>query len=287
MTEVEVAVGPIAFHAEGPVWWPGWGGLRYVDMLAGDVITVSANGSTRRTSVGSVAAALRPRAGGGCVVGVERGFLLLGDDDQVAPGGWPVEAFEDRTVRMNDGGCDPDGSFLCGSMAYDKRTGAGAVYRLDAAGGVQQVLGDVTVSNGLAWSPDGTRAYYVDSPTRRVDVFDWTSAAGLTDRRPLASLEDEEGGVPDGLTVDAEGCVWVAVNGSSVVHRYRPDGRLDGVVELPVTQVTACTFGGPDLDLLFMTTSREGLPEGEQPDAGSVYVCRPGPRGLLPLTFAG
>lgn len=286
MPAVDVAVGPVAFHAEGPVWWPGWGGLRYVDMLAGDLLTVSDSGAVDRRHVGDIVAAVRPRRGGGSVVAVERGFLLLDADDRPEPGQPHLQAFDDPALRMNEGGCDPDGSFYAGSMAYDSTEGAGALYRLDAGHRVHLELEGVSVSNGLSWSPDGRLAYYVDTPTGRIDVFDWDTATGLTGRRPLATVEDGAGS-PDGLTVDAEGCVWVALYGGSAVRRYRPDGTLDAVVELPVSQVTACTFGGTDLDLLYITTSRENLPVDAEPEAGSVYVCRPGASGLPVATYAG
>jgi sugar lactone lactonase YvrE len=105
-------------------------------------------------------------------------------------------------------------------------------------------------------------------------------------RRPIVTIPAEHGG-PDGMTVDSEGYLWVAMWGGSAVRRYAPDGRLDGVVELPVSQVTACTFGGPDLDELYITTSREGLPEGKQPSAGAIFVAETGVRGLAVLPFAG
>jgi sugar lactone lactonase YvrE len=116
------------------------------------------------------------------------------------------------------------------------------------------VLDSVTISNGLAFSPDGSRAYYVDTPTRKVDVFDHRDGA-LTGRRTAFPIADGPG-FPDGLTVDAQGCVWVALFAGAAVHRYTPDGELLAVVPMPAAQVTACTFGGPALDRLFITTSR-------------------------------
>jgi sugar lactone lactonase YvrE len=140
------------------------------------------------------------------------------------------------------------------------------------------VLAGVTVSNGLDWSPDGSLAYYDDTATHRVDVFDYDRDAGLTGRRPFVQMPDD--GNPDGLTVDAEGGVWVALYGSGVVHRYTPAGVLDDVVEVPTAQVTACTFGGPRLDQLFVTTSREGLAPGDDPLAGSLFRTDVGIAGL-------
>jgi sugar lactone lactonase YvrE len=187
---------------------------------------------------------------------------------------------------MNDGGCDPDGRFYCGSMAYDKRAGAAALYRLDPDGSVRAVLDGVTISNGLEWSPDGGRAYYNDTATGRIAVFDYDRGSGLTGRRTFAEIPAEDG-VPDGLAVDAEGGVWTAVNGGGQVRRHTPDGRVDAVVEVPVRQVTACTFGGGRLDELYITTSREGLPPDEEPPAGSLFRARIGVPGVPAREFAG
>jgi sugar lactone lactonase YvrE len=281
---VEHFSGPYAFHGEGPVWHAPWGGLRHVDMLAGDILCLDADGGlVQRLRVGTVAGALRPRRGGGMVVGVERGFALVDADDRVDT---LPELWSDPNVRMNDGATDPDGRFYCGSMAYDQTPGAGSLYRLDPGGAVSVVVDSATISNGLAWTADGATAYYVDSPTHRIDAFDYDSDAGLTGRRPFVTVSEDDG-LPDGLTVDREGGVWVAFYGGSAVRRFAPDGSVDAVLELPVTQVTACTFGGPGLDELYITTSRENVPEGEQPDAGSVYRARPGVAGLPVAEFAG
>jgi len=146
------------------------------------------------------------------------------------------------------------------------------------------VLEGGTVSNGLDWSPDGFRAYYNDTPTHRIAVFDYDRRSGLTDRRTFVQLSDD--GNPDGLTVDAEGGVWVAMYGGGAVHRYAPDGTLSEVVEVPTPQVTACALGGPGLDELFITTSREGL-SGDHPLAGALFRAEVGVAGRPVLEFAG
>jgi sugar lactone lactonase YvrE len=266
------------------VWCDAWGELRYVDMLAGDVHRVDvASGSVARLHLADVVAAIRPRVGGGMVIGVERGFALVDGNGAVHELG---TIWTDASIRMNDGGCDPDGRFYCGSMAYDMRPGAGALYRLNLDGSVTVVLSGVTISNGLAWSPDHLIAYYVDTATLRVDMFDYSLEAGLHARRPFVRIE-EGCGSPDGLCVDAEGGVWVALWQGGAVRRYRPNGRLDGSLELPVTQVTACTFGGPAGDELYITTSRQDVPAGAQLQAGAVFRSRPGIRGLPVLPCAG
>jgi sugar lactone lactonase YvrE len=272
----------VAHHGEGPVWAESWGGLRWVDMLAGDVLWLDADGTVRRRHVGSVAAALRPRRGGGAVIAVERGFALEDADGTLTT---LDPAWSDPGVRMNEGGCDPDGRFWCGSMAYDQTPGAAALYRLDPDRGVRTVLEGVTISNGLDWSPDGSLAYYDDTATHRVDVFDYDREYGLTGRRPFVRLPDD--GNPDGLTVDADGGVWVALFGSGVVHRYTASGALDVVVEVPTPQVTACTFGGPARDQLFITTSREGMEPDDDPAAGSLFRADVGVAGQPVREFAG
>jgi sugar lactone lactonase YvrE len=276
----EQVTGPVAYHAEGPVWSPRWGGLCWVDMLAGDVLSLLPDGSVDRRHVGTVAAALRPRRGGGAVIGVERGFTLEEPDGTLVDLG---EIWTDDSIRMNEGACDPDGRFYCGSMAYDKRKDAASVYRFDADRSVRVVLTGVTISNGLDWSPDGSLAYYNDTATGRVDVFDYDSAAGLSNRRPLV----DTGARPDGLTVDSEGGVWVALSNGAEVRRYTPEGALDGVVALPVTKVTGCTFGGRDFDELYVTTSRENLERDGEPQAGSLFRAVPGVRGRPVREFAG
>ena len=274
----------VTYHGEGPVWSPHWGsqggGLRFVDMLAGDVLTLGEDGSLDRRHVSEIVAVVRPRRGGGAVLAVERGFVL--EEPHGSLSRLPV-VWSDAGVRMNEGGCDPDGRMYAGSMAYAQTPGAGSVYRLDADLSVHVVLEDVTVSNGLEWSPDGRVAYYNDTPTSRISVFDYDGEAGLTGRRTFTEVD----GKPDGLTVDAEGGVWTALFGSGVVHRYAPDGTLDAVVEVPARQVTACTFGGEGLDRLYITTSRENLEPDDDPLAGSVFVASVGVRGLPVREFAG
>ena len=268
----------LAHHGEGPAWDPVLQRLLWVDLLQGDLLLTETSGETERRHVSDVLACVLPRAGGGHVVATERGFALLSADGQVEE---LPEVWNDPTIRMNDGACDPAGRFFCGSMAYGAAPGRGALYRLDPDRSVHVVHTGVTISNGLGWAPDGSRAYYVDSGTQRIDVC----SADLTERRPFVQIA-ETTGTPDGLTVDAEGGVWVALWGGSAVHRYSPDGELDQVIRLPVAQVSSCVFGGEDLATLFITTSAEGLSDPE-PAAGSLFAVTPGVKGQPTLPFAG
>ncbi|WP_280218595.1 SMP-30/gluconolactonase/LRE family protein [Nocardia neocaledoniensis] len=275
----EPITGAVAGHGEGPVWHPHFAGIRWVDMLAGDILELSEE-KVRRTRVGKVAAAFRPRASGGLVLADERGFLLLDPDLTIERR--LGDLWDDPGIRMNDGGCLPDGAFLCGSMAYDERPGAGALYRLAPDLTVQRVLDDVTISNGLATDPAGHHMYYVDTPTGRIDVLDLVDDLPRN-RRPAIQTT---GGCPDGLTVDAVGGIWVALWGGSAVHRYTPTGELDTIVELPVPQVTACTFGSASLDRLYITTSTQGLDPSEYPLAGALFAVDCGVGGMPAAEFA-
>lgn len=201
----------------------------------------------------------------------------------------PIEA--DRPGnRMNDAACDPAGRLWAGTMAFDIKPGAGSLYRIDSSLDVEVVVTDATISNGIGWSPDATTMYYVDSPTEFVDAFDFAVGSGrISGRRHLVDLRGEPG-APDGMTVDDEGHLWVAMWGGAAVLRCRPDGAIVDRVELPVGQVTSCAFGGPEGDELYITTAAGGLDEDAlavQPLAGSVFRCRPGVSGPLATSFAG
>lgn len=272
-------------HGEGTFWDEPRGRLLLVDMLAGAVVEVGADGSTRRHELGGVAAAIRARAGGGYVLAVERGFQLL--DADLAPAEPVVTAFPDPAIRMNDGGCDPQGRFYCGTMAYDETPGAGTLYRLDPDRSVHPVLTSLTISNGLQWHADGRSAYHDDTPTGRIDHYAFDPDTGtFGERRTLAVIEQGEG-APDGMSIDEEGGVWVALWGGGAVHRYDPDGRLTEVVELPVPDVTCCTFGGADRRTLFISTSRQGKGEQAGPEAGAVFTFDAGVTGAPQYAYAG
>lgn len=267
--------------AESPVWDARRQSLLWVDITRGHVHRYDPRtGEDTVTAVGVPVGAVAVRRGGGLVLAAARGFAFLDEEDGSLEWLWS-QALGDR---MNDGKCDPAGRFLAGSLTSARVPGAAALYRLDTDGRVAVLIADVTLSNGLGWSPDGTRLYFADTPLERVDVLDYDVTTGaVSGRRVFADLR-EVAGRPDGLTVDADGGVWIAMARGGAVRRYRPDGRLDHVVELPVRLVTSVTFGGAGLADLYVTTSREGLGPGDlagQPQAGAVF-CLPasGARGL-------
>jgi sugar lactone lactonase YvrE len=276
---------------EGPLWDPRIERLLWVDIPRGLVhrLDVATTEDVVVHDLAQPAGCVALRDAGGYLVATERG-VATADQNWKSVNEIAVLPGQPVLTRTNDGGCDPWGSFWVGTLAYDERPGAASLYRVEPDGGVSQVLDGVSVSNGIDWSPDRSVMYYVDSGTGRVDVFDADPTDGqVTGRRPFVEI-DLAGAVPDGLAVDAEGFVWVAVWDGARVRRYAPDGRLDREVPLPVDQVTSVAFGGPRLDALYITTAREGLTAAErdrQPLAGSVFVHDPGVRGRPPNTWAG
>lgn len=277
---LEQVTDALCYHGEGPVWSPTWGGLRWVDMLAGDVLTLREDGSVDRMHVGEVAAFVRPRTDGGWVVATERG-LARADEPHGIPTPW-FDLWDDPSVRMNEGGVDSLGRLWAGAMGYDRVPGTARLFRVDPAGCVTVVLPDVTISNGIDLSPDRRRAYYDDTPTGRTDVFDVVDGE-LVNRRPFVT---HDVGHPDGLTVDSVGNVWVALNGAGRVRCFSPSGEVLDEVALPVRLTTACTFGGADLRDLYVTTSRENLDDPE-PQAGAVFRVRVAVPGQRVRAFAG
>ena len=284
MAQAEQVPGTECYHGEGPCWADDWGGLRWVDMLHGDVLSLDEGGSVTRAHVGEVAAVIRPRASGGAVLTLKDSFAVT--DGDLASLRTVTQVELKPGVRLNEGGCDPDGGFYCGSMATDESPQAGTFYRLGPDGSVQPVLDMVTISNGFDFSPDGGTAYYVDTPDQGIDIFDYSAATGLVNRRRWVEIP-EDAGRPDGLTVDAEGGVWLALMGGSAVRRYSASGVLDAVIALPVSQVTACTFGGPGLDTLYVTTSQIGADTRAQPASGALFAVQPGVRGRPARVFGG
>ena len=270
---------------EGPIWDARTGELLWVDIMAGIVHRFDpATGADRALDAGQSVGAVVPRASGGYVLALRDGFAAAdGADVRLVA---PVDEGR-RDLRMNDGACDSAGRFWAGTMHLDEVAGAGALYRLDADGVVETVLRGVTISNGIGWSPDDTRMYYIDTPTHGLDAFDFDADAGtISNRRRIATVA-EGNGFPDGLVVDAEGCIWVALWEGWAVRRYSPGGELLAVVDVPAARVRKPAFGGPALDRLYVTTAAPDAADPAQPHAGGVFAADPGVRGLPPGTYAG
>ncbi len=278
---------------EGPVWDAATGQLLWLDILRAQVHRRAVDGSGPRITetVDHAIGCLALRTDGTWLVGDARGAALrVGDAPaQLIASIAHLEGGEPSTpLRSNDGGVDPVGRFWFGTIAWDLSPGVAALYRMDdpPTGPVTRVLTGVSISNGIGWAPDGATMYYVDSPTGRIDRFRYDVATGdATDRRPLATIASAAG-VPDGLAVDRDGAVWVALFGGSAVHRYLPDGRLDRIVDVPTPNVTSCAFVGDDLGRLAITTAAVELSD-PGPLAGATYLLDVDVPGLpVPLVAA-
>jgi sugar lactone lactonase YvrE len=272
---------------EGPLWDERKARLYWVDIMAGAVHVLDPRSGAHSSGlVGQPVGAAGLRMDGGLVLAVRDGFALLDED---LTGFRLLTAIRGTRgdLRMNDGACDALGRFWAGTMALDESPAAASLYRLAADGTVTTVLRGVTISNGLAWSPNGRTLYYVDTPTCRVDAFDFDTGSGeIANRRPVVEIE-AGAGFPDGITVDATGALWVALWEGGCVRRYSPEGALLGIVDVPALRVTSCVFGGAELEELYVTTARPDGEDPAQPFAGGLFRVRPGARGLPPCRFAG
>jgi sugar lactone lactonase YvrE len=287
---VEVFADLHADVGEAPHWDERANSLLFVDLTGGVVFRYDRSGVRAGAfSVGQEVGAVVPRRGGGLVLAVRDGVAVASDTGE----GFELAAPVERDIsgnRMNDAKCDPAGRLFAGTTAFDFSPHSAALYRVEPDWSFEQVAGKVTQSNGIAWSPDGTWMYFIDSATQGIDVFDYDVSTGsAVNRRRLVTIERAQG-IPDGMTTDEKGNLWVACFGGAAVRCFSPAGEQLGEVVFPVTQVTSCAFGGPGLADLYVTSAAYRLSPGQlvrQPHAGATFVCRPGAVGLPAPAFAG
>lgn len=284
---VELVLPVRADIAESPIWDDATGDLLWVDILAGLVHRFDPqSGVDCSVAAGQPVGAVALRDDGDLLLAVRDGFAVLSAEG-VLRHLVEVEVAKPAS-RMNDGACDAAGRYWAGTTDVGRRPGAGSLYRLEAPAGVTRMLSEATLPNGIDWSPDGATMYFVDSATGFVDAFDFDLALGTFCRRRHLIEISTELGMPDGLTVDADGFLWVALYRGWAVHRYSPTGNLDRRIELPVALVTSIAFGDEDMGSLYVTTASRGLDETalqEQRGAGGIFRVRPGVCGLAPHRF--
>jgi sugar lactone lactonase YvrE len=292
--QTELAVDAHDIVGEGPLWDERDQILWWIDILGRRIHRLDpASGDHTEVTVEQEPGAIVPRASGGLVAAVRDGFAAIGADGSLSMLA-PVEA-DNPANRMNDGKCDSAGRFWAATMAFDCTSGAGTLYVLEPDSTVRATITGLTIGNGLAWTADDTTMYYIDSTTQRVDAFDFDIDKGLLgERRQVVEIppSDRPGKlrVPDGMCIDQEGYLWVAVYGSGQVQRYAPDGSLDTVVEVPAENVTCPAFGGTDLRDLYITTAAQELSPEEleqQPHAGGLFRVRTDVAGTAPYAYRG
>jgi sugar lactone lactonase YvrE len=231
-----------------------------------------------------------PRASGGVILAMQNGFHSLDLETNALTAIFDPEA-EVANNRFNDGKCDAAGRFWAGTMDMDDDPERGAFYYLDKDLTCHKAVDHITTSNGIAWSSDNQIMYYIDSPTCKVVAFDYDLTTGAVSNRRTVITIPENGGLPDGMTSDEEGMLWVAQWDGWQVSRWNPHtGELLEVIRVPVAKVTSCSFGGEDLDILYITTASINIgPEGdpEQPLAGSVFAIKTKVKGAPTFAFAG
>jgi len=289
--QAELVLDLKATLGEGPCWDSRSGTLYWVDIKQNELHAYRPEQGTNRTiTLDQMVGAVVPRQEGGLVLALQHGFYLLDlETEQLT---FIDDPESDKTEnRFNDGKCDAAGRFWAGTLSFDEKEPIAALYVLEKDRRVRKVLDGITVSNGLGWSPDGGTMYYIDSPTKKVVAYDYDVESGSLGQARTVVTIPEGGGFPDGMTVDAEGMLWVAQWDGWQVSRWNPQtGEQIGKISLPAARVTSCTFGGERLDELYITTARTGLSEEElakQPHAGGVFRVKPGVVGLPTHMYGG
>jgi len=258
---------------EGPYWEDAKQELYFVDITNKQVKIFSPSDSSVKTiQFDQEVSAVFLDQKSELIVAARDGVFTASQDGALKTLLAPIEA-DDPSIRTNDAKCDSTGRMWVGTMAFDFTPGVAALFTLDSQG-LKEVVPVLTIANGLGWSRDEKNMYFIDSPTGRVDIFDCDLESGeLKNRRPLITF-DAAAGIPDGLTTDEDGGIWVAFFGGGEVRRYDPSGELTHVVTLPVKQVTSCCFGGKDMSELFITTARYAMNSeslAKEPLAGSLF----------------
>jgi L-arabinonolactonase len=287
MTGVEVLLSIRNQLGEGPLWHVGEEALYWVDIEGESFFRYFPVEEKLETfQVGQPVGCLAFRQDGGLILALRDGIGLWDWVTQTVNIIKDPEA-DRKGARFNDGRVDRRGRFWAGTLGEDSQS---KLYRLDQDGSIQAMETGITISNGIGWSPDDQLMYYTDSPLRVIYVYDFDLESGeIENRREFVKVPVTEG-FPDGLAVDSEGYVWSAQWDGWRVTRYDPDGKVERVIPMPVQRPTSCTFGGKDLDQLYITSAWTGLKEvdqREQPFAGDLFLLQTTIKGQVESYFSG
>ncbi|MCP4474139.1 MAG: SMP-30/gluconolactonase/LRE family protein [Gammaproteobacteria bacterium] len=272
---------------EGPLWHPEEQTLYWVDIYGHCFYRLKhGDNQPERFAVGMEIGALAFRQAGGLILATEEGLLFWQEQDQqLIPVQHPEKGKAE--ARFNDGKVDRQGRFWAGTMSADATS---SLYRLDADLSLHTMASAVTISNGLDWSLDEKTMYYTDSPVKEIYAYDFNAAQGTIENRRLFSHTPDQTGIPDGLTIDSEGYIWSARFGAGKIIRYNPAGKVVAEIELPVKNPTCCCFGGPELNELYITSTRVELTDEElaaQPLSGDLFRIKTTVQGVVSTKFAG
>jgi sugar lactone lactonase YvrE len=289
---LEVVLDQQSLLGECPVWDSRHKRIFWIDILSGVIHSYYLDKHEHKFfNLGQEPGSIALKKTGGLVAAIKKGFATI---DIQHGATWIITQVETCSpdIRFNDGKCDPAGRFWAGTMSVSGMSGSGILYVLEKNYTVEKKIAGVSCSNGLAWSPDLKTFYYIDTPTRKVAAYRYDLISGqITDRRIVISIPEGEG-YPDGMTIDTEGMLWIAMWDGWKILRYNPDTgkKLDEIL-LPVSRVTSCVFGGETMEDLYITTAKTGLSDNElkaQPLAGSLFVVKnSGYKGMNAFEFDG
>jgi len=282
--EVELVIDSKSDLGEGAIWNYKTGELIWVN-ITGKILNFynPKTGNNKEMFTGQMIGTVVPCDNDLVLVALKNGIYsfdpLTGTKKLIVN---PEEDLPDN--RFNDGKCDPAGRFWAGTMNMNDEKGAGNLYRLDKDSSIHKMIENVSISNGIAWSPDADKMYYIDTPTQKVMSYDYDNETGEISNPKVAVEISSDLGSPDGMTIDAEGNLWIALWGGSAVSCWNPEtGELLRMVEVPAKNVTSCAFGDDDLGTLYITTARTNTTDEELkkfPDAGGVFKTKPGVKGV-------
>jgi L-arabinonolactonase len=276
-------------HGEGPIWSEGLQRLFWTDIESRLLWEYDPLGSRFRSwRMPGKVCSLAFREKGGLLIAFDRGLSFYDLETQAEQRIHDVEP-DLPTTRLNDGRCDRQGRFVVGGFDSSEK-GLSSAYRLDADLSLHRLFGGLSSANSTCFSIDGKTMYYADTPQAAIWAFDYDTETGTPSRRRVFCDFSGQPGLPDGSVVDAEGYLWNAQWNGSRVARCRPDGSVDRVIQTPCLNPTSCAFGGRDLDVLFITTSRLTLSDEQvkaQPSAGALLAVRPGVKGMVESKFRG
>ena len=288
-SEVELVIDSKSTLGEGSLWNYRTGELMWVDIKGGILNFYNPNtGLNKEMFTGQMIGTVVPTESGKVLVALKDGIYLF--DPETGSKKLMVDPEADKPDnRFNDGKCDPSGRFWAGTMSLNDQPQAGALYRLDPDGTIHKMIDRVGTSNGIVWSSDKTKMYYIDTPTAKVMSYDYDDATGEISNPKVAVQIPDGIGYPDGMTIDENDHLWVALWGGSAVGNFDPEtGKLIRKIEVPAKNVTSCAFGDNDLGTLYITTARENTSDKDLerfPHAGGVFKIRPGVKGVNAFYF--
>lgn len=289
LNEVNLVIDSKSTLGEGAIWNYKTGELLWINSK-GEILNFynPETGTNKEMFTGQMIGTVVPTESGDVLVALQNGIYSFNTDTGSKK--LLLDPEEDLpNNRFNDGKCDPAGRFWAGTMSTVGKKNAGTLYRFHSDTSIHKMVENVSISNGIVWSLDKTKMYYIDTPTQKVMGFDYNDTTGEISNPKIAVNVPSEMGSPDGMTIDADGNIWVALWGGFAVACWNPEtGELIRTIEVPAKNVTSCAFGDNDLETLYITTAREGTSDEElqnYPNAGGVFKTRPGVKGVEAFFF--